>query len=181
MLKKILIGVLILVALLAAAFFYLNNRNRTLSPPGTAELTAGDLSVSIKYSRPSVRGRLIFGTKEQEALQPYGAYWRLGANESTEITFNKDINFNGQPMKAGTYRIYAIPGEQDFEIVLNSELGQWGAFEPNAELDLLRTKVPAQKTAASVEQYTINLEPIEGGINIVFEWADTRFVVPVTI
>src|SRR6187431_1951497 len=106
MLKKILIGVGILAVLLVAAFLYLNNRNRTLSPPGKAELTVGDLSVSIPYSRPSVRGRLIFGPKEQGALQPYGVYWRLGANESTEITVNKDINFNGQPIKAGTYRMY---------------------------------------------------------------------------
>lgn len=180
MLKKILIGVGVLAVLLVAAFFYLNNRNRTLSPPGKAELTAGELSVSITYSRPSVRGRLIFGPKEQSALQPYGVYWRLGANESTEITINKDVSFNGQPVKAGSYRMYAVPGAETFEIILNSELGKWGAFEPNHELDLLHTKVPVQKTTAAVELYTINLEAIENGINVVFEWSDTRFIVPVT-
>ena len=181
MLKKILIGVGVLAVLMVAAYLYLSNRNRTLSPPGKAELTAGDLSVSVSYSRPSVRGRLIFGTKEQEALQPYGVYWRLGANESTEITVNKDVNFNGQPIKAGTYRMYAVPGPETFEIILNSELGQWGAFEPNPELDLLRIKVPVQKTSAAVEQYTISLVAIENGINVVFEWSDTRFVVPITV
>jgi len=181
MLKKILIGVGVLAVLLVAAFLYLNNRNRTLSPPGHVELTAGDLSVSIPYSRPSVRGRLIFGTKEQGALQPHGVYWRLGANESTEITINKDVNFNGQPLKAGTYRMYAVPGPDSFDIILNSELGKWGAFEPNHELDLLHTKVPVQKTSTAVEQYTINLEAIEKGINVIFEWSDTRFVVPITL
>src|SRR5688572_14764150 len=179
--KKILIGVVAVIVILAAAFAYLNYRNRTLSPPGSAQLTNGDLSVSITYSRPSVRGRLIFGTKEQEALQPYGVYWRLGANESTEITVNKDVNFNGQPIKAGTYRMYAVPGPETFEIILNSELGQWGAFEPNPELDLLRIKVPVQKTSAAVEQYTISLVAIENGINVVFEWSDTKFVVPITV
>ena len=116
--KKIIIGVVALVVLLAIGFVYLNNRNRTLSPPGSTELTANGLTVSIPYSRPSVRGRLIFGTEEQKALQPYGKYWRLGANESTEITVNKDFTFNGQPVKAGTYRMYAVPGATEFEIVL---------------------------------------------------------------
>ena len=180
MLKKILISLAIIIALLAIGLFYLNNRNRTLSPPGKTELTSGDLTVSIPYSRPSVRGRLIFGTKDQKALQPYGEYWRLGANESTEITVNKDVNFNDQPIKAGTYRMYAIPGPDTFEIILNSELGKWGAMEPDHDLDLTRTKVPVQKLTTPVEQYTINLKPSDKGIDAVFEWSDTQFTVPIT-
>lgn len=179
MMKKILIGLGVLAVILVAAFFYLNNRNRTLSPPGKAELTSGDLSISIDYSRPSVRGRLIFGPKEQEALQPYGAYWRLGANESTQITFNRDVQFNGQAVKTGTYRIYAVPGAESFEIILNSELGRWGAFEPDHALDILKTSVPVQKATALVEQFTTTLVPAESGIDVVFEWSDTKFVIPV--
>lgn len=180
MLKKILIGLAIVIAILAAGMFYLNNRNRTMSPPGKAELTSGDLTVSIPYSRPSVRSRVIFGTEEQKALQPYGKYWRLGANESTEITVNQDVNFNDQPIKAGTYRMYAVPGPDTFEIILNSELGKWGAFEPDHALDILHTKVPVQKLTTPVEQYTINLKPIDKGVDVVFEWSDTQFTVPVT-
>ncbi|MEI9917434.1 MAG: DUF2911 domain-containing protein [Bacteroidota bacterium] len=85
--KKIIIGVVAFIVLLAAGFGYLNYRNRTLSPPGKVELTVNGLTVSIPYSRPSVRGRLIFGSEEQGALQPYGKYWRLGANESTSSNF----------------------------------------------------------------------------------------------
>ena len=107
--KKILIGVVAVIVILAAAFAYLNNRNRTVSPPGSAQLTNGDLSVSISYSRPSVRGRLIFGSKEQGALQPYGEYWRLGANEATEIEFFKDVEINRKKIKKGRYTVYAIP------------------------------------------------------------------------
>jgi hypothetical protein len=150
-----------------------------MSPPGKAELSSGDLTVSIPYSRPSVRGRLIFGPKEQQALQPYGEYWRLGANESTEITVNRDVNFNDQPIKAGTYRMYAIPGPDTFEIILNSELGKWGALEPDHALDILHTKVPVQKLPAPVELYTINLKPADKGIDVVFEWSDVQFTVPV--
>jgi hypothetical protein len=174
--KKIFISLGILVLVLGLAFAFLMYRNRSLSPPGEATVSSGDLTVSVKYSRPSVRGRLIFGTKEQEALQPYGEYWRLGANESTELTINKDVDFNGTALKAGTYRLYAIPGETEFEIIVNSELG-WGAMEPDHEKDLFRTKVPVERIA-SVEQYTVSLKPTEGGTNIIFEWSDVRFVIP---
>lgn len=177
--KKILIGVVVVIAILAIGMAYLNNRNRTLSPPGTAELTNGDLSVSLTYSRPSVRGRVIFGTKEENALQPYGVYWRLGANESTEVTFNKDVSFNGNPLKAGTYRVYAVPGASEFEIIVNTELGKWGAFEPDHTLDILKTKIPVVRASTPVEQHTITLSPAEGGINMNVEWADVKLVVPV--
>lgn len=177
--KKIIIGVLAFVALIAIGLVYLNYRNRTLSPSGLSELTVNGLSVSIPYSRPSVRGRLIFGTEEQKALQPYGKYWRLGANESTEITVNKDVLFNGQPVKAGTYRMYAIPGPDSFNFVLNSELGKWGALEPDYSLDVLHTKVAAEKANTPVEQYTISLAEADGGISIIFEWSDVKLRVPV--
>lgn len=114
MMKKILIGVLALVVLIGITFTYLNYRGRSLSPAASSELTVDDLSVSIAYSRPSMRGRLIFGTEEEEALQPYGKYWRLGANESTEITISKDVLFNGEPVSAGTYRMYAVPDVDKF-------------------------------------------------------------------
>jgi hypothetical protein len=177
--KKIIIGVSVFVVLLAIAFAYLNYRNRSLSPSGKTELTVNGLTVSIPYARPSVRGRLIFGTEGQNALQPYGKYWRLGANESTEITVNKDVDFNGQAVKAGTYRMYAVPGPDSFDIALNSELGKWGAMEPDYSLDVLHTKVPVEHPAAPVEQYTISTVEADGGINVVFEFSDVKFIVPV--
>jgi len=177
-LKRILIGVAVVLVLLIAAITYLNHRNRTLSPPGSESLTSGGLTVSITYSRPSVRGRLIFGPEEQKPLQPYGKYWRLGANEATEITLNRDALFNGEPVKAGTYRMYAIPGRDTFEIALNTEIGEWGAFEPDESKDVLRTQVPTEKVSAPVEQYTISLAPSGEGMNMIFEWSDTRFTVP---
>jgi Protein of unknown function (DUF2911) len=177
--KKILIGISVVVLLLVIGVAYLNYRNRTLSPSGEAKLTVNGLTVSIPYARPSVRGRLIFGTEEQGALQPYGKYWRLGANESTEITVNKDVNLNGQPVKAGTYRMYAIPGPDSFEIALNSELGEWGAMEPDYSLDVMHTKVPVEHVSPPVEQYTISMVEANGGVDVVFEFSDVRFVVPI--
>ncbi len=179
MLKKILIGVGVLLVGAAGYVFYLNNKSRTISPPGKAELNSPDLSIVIAYSRPSVRGRVIFGTEDTEALQPYGKYWRLGANEATEISFSRDVTFNGVAVKKGTYRVYAIPGPTEFEIILNSELGKWGAFEPDHDLDVYKTRVPVSKTPTFVEQCTIRIEKVTDGANIIFEWADVQFIVPV--
>ena len=176
--KKVIVTLVVIVVLLAAAAAYLNYRNRTLSPAGSATLTNGDLTVDVTYSRPSARGRLIFGNESDNALQPYGKYWRLGANESTEIKFNKNVTFNGEAVKAGTYRMYAIPGSDQFQIGLNTELGKWGYSEPNYALDVLKTKVDVQKNAA-VEQHTISLVPRDNGINVVVEWSDVKFEIPV--
>ena len=178
--KKILIGVGALAVIIAVGLYFANNRNRTLSPPGKAEITAGDLTISIPYSRPSVRGRVIFGTKESGALLPNGVYWRLGANEATEITINRDVNFNGMPVKAGTYRMYSFPGETSFEIRLNTGLGKWGYFDPDFEKDILTTMVPVQRNETSVEQYTIRIEPTENGADIIIEFANMRLVIPIT-
>lgn len=179
MLKKLLIGTGILVVLLVAAYFFADNRNRSLSPAGSVSLTNGDLTASMTYSRPSVKDRLIFGTEEEGALLPYGKYWRLGANESTTITVNVPVYFNGKMVPAGTYKVYAIPGPENFEIRLNSEVDTWGYFEPNYVMDLVTTEVPVLANN-HVEQFTISMEPWEAnGISIIFEWAKTRFEIPV--
>ena len=179
--KKLWIGLAILAVVVMVVFFYLNYRARTISPPGKEELTSAGMTVTVTYNRPSVRGRLIFGPEEQDALQPFGEYWRLGANEATEISFNRDILFHGVPVKAGTYRMYAIPGPDAFEMVLNTEVGKSGASQPEEENDVARIKVPTQKTSAPVEQFTISLAPAGRGIEMIFEWSDTRFVVPLIV
>jgi hypothetical protein len=175
--KKVLIGI-VLVAVITAAGFFVYRATRP-SPPGSAELTVGGLTVSVSYSRPSVRGRLIFGSKEQKALQPYGEYWRLGANKATQITLSNDVTFNGQSVKAGTYRMYAIPGPDSFEIALNTELGKSGAEMPDHQVDMLQTKVPVTAASTPVEKFTISMTEAQQGIDVVFEWSTVRFVIPI--
>ena len=177
--KRYFIIIIAFVILASAALFFYDYF-RPLSPPAEVSLTNRDLTVSVNYSRPSVRGRLIFGERDQQALQPYREYWRLGANATTEATFTHDVLFNGMALAAGTYRMYAIPGRDSFEIVLNTELGISGSQPPDHGRDVLRTSVPVEKPAAPVEQFTITLEEARDGIDMVFEWSDVRFVVPVT-
>jgi hypothetical protein len=178
--KKYFIIIIVFVILASATFFFYDYF-RPLSPPGEVSLTSRDLTVSVTYSRPSVRGRLIFGDPDQQPLQPYGEYWRLGANAATEVTFSRDVLFNGSATSAGTYRMYAIPGREYFEIVLNSETGVSGSQLPDPSRDVLRTKVPVEKPAAPVELFTITLDEVSDGMDMVFEWSDVRFVVPIQI
>lgn len=182
MLKKVLIGVGIFAVVLAVAFIYLNHRNRTLSPSGMAELDVNGLNIEIIYSRPSVKGRMIFGSEADGALQPYGNYWRLGANEATEISVSKDITFNGMPLKAGKYSLYAIPGAESFQIGVNSETGIWGAAEPDYSKDLYVTDVPVTKLITPVEQFTTRIEKgTDSDAVIYFEWSDVQLIIPVGI
>lgn len=178
--KYIIIGFGVIALIVVIAIAYLDYRGKSLSPSGLTELSAGDLKVSVSYGRPSARGRVIFGTEAQKALQPYGKYWRLGANDATEITFSKNVAFNGMDISAGTYRMYAVPGAESFAINLNSEAGKWGLPEPDYSKDLLKTNVPVQKPQAPVEQFTVSMTESDGGILVYFEWDNVQLVIPVT-
>ncbi|WP_375577717.1 DUF2911 domain-containing protein [Marivirga tractuosa] len=180
--KKILIGfgglVLVLIIWVAYGLFFAT----PVSPPATVSYNEGGLEITIDYSQPSKKGRLIFGEESEGALQPYGKYWRLGANAATEITFNKDVNFGGKAVEAGTYRMYAVPGPETFEITLNSETDVFfGAAEPDYELDVVTIEVPVQKPTSAVETFTIGFSSTDNGANINFSWDQTMFQVPVTI
>jgi hypothetical protein len=152
------------------------------SPPATASYNEGGLEITVDYSQPSKKGRLIFGSEEAGALQPYGKYWRLGANAATEISFNTDVTFGGEPVAAGTYRMYAIPGEDTFKVILNSEAGVFfGAVEPDYDLDVVTVDAPVQQTPSVVETFTIGFSSTGSGVTINFSWDDVLFTVPVAL
>ncbi len=178
--KKILIGIGVFVLIIAAAIIYLNNRNRTLSPPGEVTGVYEELVVKVDYSRPSVRDRVIFGTGAAGALVPYGAYWRLGANEPTKLTINQDFKFGGQTVTAGTYDMYAVPQEGEIKLVLNSGDRFWGFSEPDYDEDIIDITVPMQESKISVEQFTISAVGENGGVNLIFMWSDKIWEVLIT-
>ncbi|WKK80693.2 DUF2911 domain-containing protein [Marivirga arenosa] len=180
--KKILLGIGILFIVLIAYIVYALFIATPVSPPATVSFNEDGLEITIDYSQPSKKGRLIFGEESEQALQPYGKYWRLGANAATEITFNKDVNFGGKAVSAGTYRMYAIPGPEAFKVILNSETGVFfGAVEPDYELDVVAVNAPVEKSASIVEIFTIGFMPNDGGTTIHFSWDDVMFTVPVSV
>ena len=178
MLKKILIGVGVVVAVLAIAFLYLNNRNRTLSPPGEASLSNAGLEVAVSYSRPSVRGRVIFGRSGSDALLPYGKYWRLGANEPTRLTVGQSFSIMGQNFEAGSYDLYAIPQEGKMDMRFNAEERVWGFTEPNAENEVAQFDLPVHDNIMT-EQFTIETVAASGGVDVVFSWEAAKWTLPI--
>ncbi|SHL63068.1 Protein of unknown function [Chitinophaga jiangningensis] len=138
------------------------------SPKVTTEANG----IKVVYGQPSKNGREIFGKLEQ-----YGKVWRTGANEATEITFSKDVNFGGKPVKAGTYTLFSIPDPKTWTVILNSKLGQWGAYDYDKVKDqnVVEVKVNRQALSTPVEKLTFTLP----GNAVVFEWDDTKISVPV--
>jgi hypothetical protein len=102
----------------------------------------------------------------------------LGANAATEVTFNVPVLFADQPVTAGTYRMYAIPGESLWTVILNSELGASGSDEPNHNLDVLSVEVPATNTNIT-EQFTISFQSAGNGVNMEFNWDAVKIVIPI--
>jgi hypothetical protein len=180
--KKILIGIGVVFLLFIVWVVYGLFIATPASPPTTASYNEGGLEITVAYSQPSKKGRLIFGEEKDGALQPYGKYWRLGANAATEITFNKDVIFGGEPIKAGSYRMYTVPGPNTFKVTLNSETGVFfGAAEPDHELDIVTVDAPVQKPASEVETFTIGFSKTDTGVLINFSWVQTLFTVPVAL
>jgi hypothetical protein len=177
MIKKIFIGLGVL--LLAFILFVAYNIMFPKSPPTSAEISDRGIDIKVTYSQPSKKGRLIFGEEKDGALQPYGKYWRLGANQATEITLSKNVTFAGKPLNAGTYRMYAVPGATSFQIGLNSELGVFLAVsEPDYALDVLKVEIPVQ-TAPETEKFTVSFSSDSVGVNMDFVWDKTLVRVPI--
>jgi hypothetical protein len=179
--KKILLGAGALFAVVVVFFGYRIFFAPKASPPGQAVYSRGDLDLKVSYHRPYKKGRLIFGAKDAGALVPWGKYWRLGANAAAEMTFGKDAMFAGQKVTAGTYRLYAVPSEKSWKVVLNSELGKWGAFGPNHEKDILSVDVPVEQLPSPVEQFTIDFTPDGSGAKMELSWDTTRVRVPLQV
>lgn len=143
------------------------------SPASTITQGVGLTSVTINYSRPSVKGRKIFGN-----LTPYGKVWRTGANTITSVKLEEDLLVNGKTLKAGSYGLYTIPGEKTWKIIFNSDDKQWGAYAYDAKKDVYSFDVPAIKLNTLVENMTIefvDFTPITTHIQISWEKTAVKF------
>jgi len=177
MLKKILIGVAVFII---GFVLYATLIVAKKSPFEKVDYSYENLDVSVEYCRPYKKGRVIFGDESEGALQPNGVYWRLGANAATEITFSSNVNFAGSAVDAGTYRMYAIPGAESFEISLNSGLGSYFAVaEPDYALDILKVKVPTNVSSSEVEQFTISFDSDSTGMQMNLAWDRMLLNIPI--
>ena len=163
--------------------------------------TIGVTDITITYSRPPVKGRTIFAdapatmaaratgeatlddqNKRQagEPITPYGHVWRAGANEATMFQVTDDVLVNGQPLKAGTYSLEAIPGKDEWTIIINNDPGQWGAFSYDEKKDALRVKAKPQMVSDNQEWLEYTFDPVtENSATVNLRWEKVR--VPFTV
>lgn len=145
------------------------------SPSAKLQQKVGLTDVTIEYSRPSMRGRAIFGD-----LVPYGQLWRTGANAKTKITFSDDVKIGGKELKAGTYAIFTKPEAEKWEVIFYTDTDGGGV---PAEID--QSKVAASVTAEvfpipfDIETFGIDVNSItNNGANLEFFWEKTYVAVP---
>ncbi len=149
------------------------------SPSSELKQTVGLTDVTVKYSRPSMRGRTIFGD-----LVPYDAVWRTGANQNTTITFSDDVKVEGKDLKAGTYAIYTRPNEAVWEVIFYSDTENWGTpQEWDASKVAATVKVEVYPMPMPIETFTISIDDLHNdGASLGLLWENVyvgvKFIVP---
>ena len=137
--------------------------------PASSKETAK--AARVIYSRPQLKGRSL------AELAPVGKVWRTGANEATEITFYKDATVGGKTIKAGSYSLFTIPGEDEWTVILNNNLHQWGAYSYDSDADVVRATAKASTDSDELEAFGIAFD--DDG-NLVMGWGTTRATLPIT-
>lgn len=153
------------------------------SPFARVEQEVGLSKITVEYSRPSARGRSLFGNQSngQPGLVPYGRIWRVGANESTKITFNTDVRIGGHNLLKGTYALYAFPEEEEWEIVFHKNTTHWGDGRTsyNPQEDAFRLPVKPVKSPEFQENFLISFDVIgHNGLNMIWKWGNTKISIP---
>ena len=128
----------------------------------------------VIYSRPFKDGRTIFGN-----VVKYGSYWRLGANESTEIEFFRDVTITGKKVKKGRYIIYCIPYQDKWTIKLNNDLYTWG-LKVHTSGDLYSFDISTTPTNREIEVFTMQFAPGDNGAQLIMAWDSVRAALPIT-
>ena len=132
-------------------------------------------SIELTDSRPNAKGRTVFGN-----LVRWGKLWRTGANNATRVKFTDVVEIGGKKIDTGSYAIYTIPQKNEWEIVLNKGIGNWGVDGYKESEDVVRVKVPAMKTAIKNETFTMQIANVQNeSCEIHIMWENTAVAIPV--
>jgi hypothetical protein len=147
------------------------------SPATTLKQRVGVTDIEIVYSRPSLRGRKIYG-----AMIPFGEVWRTGANAATRVTFSTAVKLQGTALAAGAYELFTIPGQDEWTIIVQKlpEKASWGAYSYKKENDTARMKAKPVTTPTPVQSFAIGISDLrDTGATLYLAWENTR--VPLTL
>jgi hypothetical protein len=135
------------------------------SPPASISQTFGYTAVTVKYSRPAVNGRVIWG-----GVVPYGRVWRTGANEPTTVEFSRDVTVNGQALPAGAYGFFVLPEKDAWTVIFSKNTKGWGAFGYDAKDDALRVTVKPAKAPHQERMEFAFGDVTEAGTTLTLHW-----------
>ena len=183
---KFIKWLLIVLSVLVLAFFlggksFLREQTKKNSPEKSATYSKNGMNLNVQYSSPFKKDRVIFGE-----LVPYNTVWRTGANEPTTFSTDTNIHLGGKSLAAGRYAVWTIPGKQNWNIILNSEIPDWGVTilsggketTRNPDTDVLEVTVPVQELPTPIESFTINFEEKEQ-LYLSLAWDSTKVSVPI--
>jgi hypothetical protein len=143
------------------------------SPAASVTQVVGLTDIVVKYSKPGMKGRTVFGD-----IVPFDKIWRTGANKSTSISLSTDVTIGGKEVKAGTYALFTIPGKSEWVVILNSNTELWGAGGYEEEKDVARFTVKSSMLKDQVETFTIGFSHLDGAnghLNI--SWENTNVTI----
>ncbi|MEH6747792.1 MAG: DUF2911 domain-containing protein [Maribacter arcticus] len=175
-----------IICFFASSFCWAQINHPKASPFATIEQEFGLSKITVEYSRPSAKGRVLFGEQVngKSALVPYGRIWRVGANESTKITFLSDVVIDGQDLQKGSYALYAFPEEEEWQVVFHKNTTHWGdgRLDYNSQDDALRIKIIPLKTLEFQENFLISFDEItHNEIAMIWKWGNTKVSIPIQI
>lgn len=179
-LKQIQMKKILLLASMAWGLFATAQINMP-APSSTQTITQdfGMGKITLIYSRPNIKGRSLL--KDNSDLAPLGKLWRLGANAATKVKFTDNVTIGGKLLDTGSYVLYAIPGKEYWDIVVNKGLNNWGTDGYKESEDLVRVKVKTEKSATTYETLTMQLGAIQAETcEITISWGNTLVRVPVS-
>jgi hypothetical protein len=144
------------------------------SPTQTVKQDFGIGTIELTYSRPSIKGRRIFGD-----LVPFNKLWRTGANAATRLVFSEPVEIAGKKLDSGTYVLYTIPGIDSWDVILNKGLENWGIDGYKETQDVVRFRIEPMRMKNKLETFTMEFSDITTqtcSLNI--RWEKTSISIP---
>ena len=171
--KKIL-----LLAITIAGFALLSTAQVKMPAPSPTQTIKQDFgigTIELTYSRPSAKGRKIYGD-----LVPYNKIWRTGANAATKIVFSEPIEIGGKKLDSGSYVMYTIPGIDSWEVILNKGLKNWGIDGYKETEDVVRFKVEPMRIKNKLESFTMEFSDVKPEtVSLDIKWEKTAVSIPI--
>ena len=147
------------------------------SPASEIEQMVGLTEIEIEYSRPSMRGREVFGN-----LVPFGKVWRTGADNSTKISFDTDVIISGKTVQSGTYSIFSIPNKESWEIIFYSDVELWGVPRDWSDDKIVFSSTYKVNKINTVETFTISFNDLTNNdVNMNISWENTSVDIKIDV